>query len=221
MPSSHFKDNRSASRRVADGSRRTGLRILMVLLLVFGTIMLLFPLSQLGREGSPMLWPDTKAWLRFGSAEDVPTVEQVRCVRYQYGTGGLHPRARTRFECDLMLGRAAIAAPVAPSDPYAGLTKAQADSVFQQIISSAASPLLKISTEPSSLAREVPMDMSGELPVLRRLSAPDAPAEYGVVWGTGEILLRWGVFAMDLVAFWGFGILCLVAARVAWRKAQR
>lgn len=67
---------------------------------------------------------------------------------------------------------------------------------------------------PAVLERELPEDLSGRLPVLRRLSGPDEPPVFGVVWGADELTGRWLRWGWTSALSWGFGVACLLAGRL-------
>lgn len=69
------------------------------------------------------------------------------------------------------------------------------------------------------IERKLALDMSGDLPVVRILSAEGEPRRVGLVWGAGELVWRWVQWLVILLIFWGFGAALLLPAKLAfWPK---
>lgn len=198
--------------------RRLMFRSLAIFLAGVGLICLVFPFAALFSTGGSMLPLDTRAYFGAGTAELVPSVSAVNCHAQEFGTSIRNGRLRV-WRCQLILGHASSIEPTTtPVDPYEGLTSAEANAAFQRQLSSLAIPDLQVPSEPSSLARALPFDRSGDLPTLRRMSDSDEPVQYGVIWGGRELASRWFMWACLSLLTLAFGGAALYAARVGWHR---
>jgi hypothetical protein len=67
------------------------------------------------------------------------------------------------------------------------------------------------------LERRLATNRSGELPAVRIVSEPGEPRRIGLVWGAGEIALRWLQWLVVSLIFFALGGGCLLAVRLAIR----
>ncbi len=184
-------------------------RILAVLLLPVGLVCLAFPAAQLVLKDEAGLIDDTRAWFGAGTAEGVPTVSQVSCLSQRYGSSSQRGIGLSEWQCVLDL---AAAAKPAEDDPFAGRSYDEGMKEYNRRLMAQLDGLRRGASLPSRLERVLPSDRSGDLPVLRRLSAEGEPPRFGAVWGGGEILWRWLAWLLVSSVFLAFGAACLFAA---------
>jgi hypothetical protein len=183
-------------------------RLLALLLLPAGLTCIAFPLAQLGLKDKAGLIDDTRAWFGRGTAEGVPTVSEVSCLQRRYGSTSQRGIGLSDWQCVIDL-----AAPERPAedDPFAGRSYEAGMAEYNRRLQIQLKGLLT-DVSASRIERVLPSNRTGDLPVLRRLSAGDQPPRYGVVWGGGELLRRWLDWLLVSAFFLGFGAACLFAA---------
>jgi hypothetical protein len=198
------------------------------LLVVFGLLCLAFPLVQLSSFGpsSPHLLDDTRAAFGAGTARGVPVATDASCSRQEYGTSGRRGFHSVEYDCDFAL-ESPDRTPPRPAPDYANMTLAEQQEAMQRemeatlaAINAAAAPRGPLDP-PDEVQRTLPTVGRGRpLPSLRRLSAVGDPPRYGLVWPDGGLGLRWAKWGSEALLFWAFGIACLVAVRVMWRRLR-
>jgi hypothetical protein len=189
-------------------------RLMALILLPAGLVCITFPVAQLMLEDEAGLIEDTRAWFGAGTAEGVPTVTEVSCLQQRYGSSSHRGVGLSDWRCVLDL---AAAERPAEDDPFAGRSYADGMKEYDRRLSEQLKGLITGAKLPSRLERVLPSDRTGDLPVLRQLTAENEPPRFGVVWGGGELLWRWLRWLLVSILFLGFGAACLYAA---W-KARR
>ena len=189
-------------------------RGLSLLLLPVALACLAFPFAQLFLDDGAAMIDDTRAWFGAGTAQGVPAVTQVRCLRHSYGMTTRGPGA-SEWACSLYLEP-----PPEPAgkDPWAGLSYEEAMAENDRRIAALAETIRDAERLPAYLERVVASDRSGDIPALRRLSAAGAPPRFGVVWSGWEIAGRWLHWAFTSALFLAIGLVCLYAVRRNWRR---
>ena len=191
---------------------------LAIFLIAFGVPCALFPFAYLLMAPGSALMLDTRAYLGGGRLAPDAAVSTVNCSSTEYGAGPRAQRMRL-WECILILGsKGPEEKYTPPSDPYAGMSRAEAMEAYQRQISGLAIPKITTSSGVSSLTRELPGDRTGNLPELRLMSGDAESPVYAVVWGGADIFQRWLFWVLMTLLMLAFGGACLYAAKVAWRK---
>ncbi len=189
-------------------------RVLAVFLLPAGLVCLAFPVAQLALRDEADLIDDTRAWFGAGTAEGVPTVSHVSCLQQRHGSASQRGVGISDWRCVLDLS----AAPrPAEDDPFAARSYDDGMKEYNRRLREQLNELRTSSKLSSRLERVLPSDRTGDLPVLRRLSAEGEPPRFGAVWGGGEIVWRWLAWLMVSALFLAFGAACLYAA---WRARK-
>ena len=84
---------------------------------------------------------------------------------------------------------------------------------------------LKRVTDPANrlnrIERTLATNRTGQLPTLRRLTPDGQPQRFGVIWGGGELAMRWGRLLVLSALFFGIGLGILYMARKIWRREVR
>ena len=199
------------------------------LLVGFGLLCLAFPLVQLSSfgRGGPRLLDDTRAAFGAGTTDGVPVATNVRCSRQEYGTSGRRGFHSVEYDCEFAL-ELPDRTPPRPTPDYANMTIAQQQEAMRKemdayiaAVNAAAAPRGPLDP-PAEVERTLPTPSTGRpLPTLRLLSADGEPPRYGLVWPDGGLGRRWWHWAWGTLLFWGFGIACLAAVWVMWRRIRR
>ena len=208
---------------IDDRARRWAFRAIAgFVLFPGGALCLLLMPAQLFMSDGPMLWPDTRAFFGAGTSEGVPTVSQVHCAERQYGT---RRTGFTLWECTLFL----VSTPSPqPADPYGGMNREQAAAEYARLyaefsrrIAARADPAQRALAIPDRIERELSANLGGRIPTLRRLSAPNEPPVFGVVWKGSELFEHWVDWAITYVLIFGwFGAGCLVVGVWGWKETR-
>jgi hypothetical protein len=206
-------------------TRRWVIRRIASFLLLGGIPCLLFPLAQLFMPRGPALWPDTLAYFGAGTSEGVPTVSQVHCSAERYGTSRTSAGGNTDWKCTLFL--AGAPATPQPANPYAGMTKEQAQAEYDRLnaefyrgIAAQTDPARQALAIPDRIERHLSANRDGQIPALRRLSAVGEPPVFGVVWDGSELFDRWFHWAIYAVFFWAMGGACVAVGILGWKRTR-
>jgi hypothetical protein len=187
------------------------------LIVPIALLCLAFPLVLLSLQGDSGLIDDSRAWFGAGTAEGVPAVTDVSCLKRRYGSNSSRGIGASDWSCTLYL-----ASPQRPpeKDPWAGMTYEEAMRENDRRIAALGELLRSGERWPSKIERVVTSDRSGDLPALRRISAPGEPPRFGVVWSGWELAGRWLYSALISALFFAIGLACLYAARRIWRRSR-
>jgi hypothetical protein len=195
------------------------------LLVVFGTLCVLFPLVMLGPwDPGAHLLHDTRAALGGGRAS-VLTVSRARCSRMEFGHDGDDSVHSIEYDCEFELQ--SPAPPPLPEPDYAHMDRAQQAAAYDAA-EKAWLERLRASTRergpndpPASLFRRLPRDVSARpLPTVREFASGGEPKRYGLVWADGGLGGRWFRWGWETSIFWGFAFLCFVALPALRRKLR-
>lgn len=187
-----------------------------VLLVPIALICLAFPFGQLILQDDGGLIDDTRAWFGAGTAEGVPQVSQVSCIKQRYGSNSSRGVGFTEWSCTLYI---APREEEPKQDPWAGMTYEEAMAANDRQIAALSDLLRPENLMSGKIERVLAGDRTGDLPALRRLSGEGEPPRFGVVWGGWEIAGRWLSWAFLAALFIAIGLACLFAARSIWRRS--
>ncbi len=187
----------------------------VVLIVPIALVCLLFPAAQLFLQDDSGMIDDTRAWFGAGTAEGVPEVSEVSCLKRRYGSTSNRRVGFSEWSCRLNL---AAKEERPEQNPWAGMTYEEAMQENNRRIAALSELLRPDARIPSTIERVLATNRSGQLPTLRRLSAESEPAKFGVVWSGTEIASRWLQWAFLSAIFIAIGIGCLYAARTIWRR---
>jgi hypothetical protein len=73
---------------------------------------------------------------------------------------------------------------------------------------------------PGKIERVLASDRTGDIPVLRRLSAEGEPPRFGIVWSGWELAGRWLYRLLVAALFIAIGLFSLHSARGIWRRSS-
>jgi hypothetical protein len=205
--------------------RRIARWVLRLFFLPLGLALIAFPFVLLVVKEDYALVDDTRAWLGAGigveSDESVPVVIGVNCTKKKRSFRSID-RAGSWLGWDCSLSLAPVALRNGPKDdPFAGRSYDDGLAEWNRRLDLQLDAL-KLRSTMRGLERSLPTDRSSDdpasLPELRLLSPEDKvagkPARLGVVWGGGELLLRWLAWLADSVLFFAIGG---TLGYVAWR----
>lgn len=191
-------------------------RAFLVFLVPIALVCLAFPFAPLFLQEDRGLIDDSRAWLGAGTAEDVPEVTQVTCLKRSYGTTGSRGFSSSDWSCTLYI---APRAEPPKQDPWAGMTYQEAMAANDRQVAALSDLLRPENSMSGKIERVLAGDRTGDLPTLRRLSADGEPPRFGTVWSGWEIAGRWLHWALLAALFIGIGLGCLWAARSIWRRS--
>jgi hypothetical protein len=186
-------------------------RVLVFVLVPLALVLVAVPFVHLARSDDWGIIDDTRAYFGAGTAEGAPKVTQVTCIKQSYGTSR---RGHAEWACTLYLA-------YAQEEPAPIDWKKDYDAAFAQWVEQTNARMKALLTDPHApgkLERILAFDRSGDLPTLRRLSTKGEPPRFGAVWSGRELAVRWFFCLLLFAIFLTLGVLCLLAARVLWRR---
>lgn len=215
-------------------------RVIALFLLPAGLLCVGVPFWTFTLPGRGEIVDDTRA--AFGAGTDAGKLRAayVDCLRERSGSSSGRGIGMTEYDCVIDLSDAPKPAPVPTpdqagksdakdGDPHAGLTYDEAMARWNASmaehtrsinagIESLAAQRRARGDASNRLTRKLATNRSGELPVVRILSAPGEPRRIGLVWGFGELAWRWVQWLVISLLFFGFGGGCLLAVWIAWKR---
>ncbi len=209
-----LRTRRAMPHRGMRGSHPLG-RWRVFVIVPIALLCLAFPFALVSLEGNSGLIDDTRAFFGAGTAQGVPAVTDVSCLNRRYGSNSSRGIGASDWSCTLYL-----ALPKQPpeKDPWAGLSYEEAMRENDRRIAALGESLRSAERWPSRIERVTASDRTGDLPALRRVSAPGEPPRFGVVWSGWELASRWLFRALISGLFIAIGLFCLIAARRIWRQ---
>lgn len=192
-------------------------RGLALLLVPAGLACLAFPVARLFLPESAGMIDDTHAWLGAGTAEGVPAVSQVSCIRQSFGSSSGRGVGLSQWSCTIDLDTAEQRP---AGNPFAGMSYEEAMRENVRQIAALSELLRPENIISGRIERVLATDHTGQPPAVRRLSAEGQPPRFGLVWSGWEIAGRWLLWLVVSGLFIAFGLACLYAARRAWRPVS-
>lgn len=196
---------------------RVARAVAVLFLLPAGLICVGFPFYALTLPGGWDIVDDTRA--AFGAGTDAGRLKAtyVDCTRQRSGSDSSRGIGLTSYACVIDLSEADDAP---TDDPFAGRSWEGGMAEYNRRQSAQMEALLERSRARQSgrIERRLAADRGGELPAVRILSADGEPRRVGLVWGFGELALRWASWLVGNLLLFVFGAAILFAVRMAWKR---
>lgn len=191
----------------------------LLLLLPAGLIFVAFPFYRLTLPGDLGIVEDTRAALGAGTAARNLRAAAVDCISERSGSRSIRGIGMTEYAYVIDLAEGQDPAATA-ENPWAGRSYEEGMAEYNRRLKAQMDSLLDRSRAGTSnrVERRLAADRSGELPAVRILSASDEPRRIGLVWGWGELALRWISWLVSSLIFLGLGAGCLFAVRLSRRR---
>lgn len=192
-------------------------RVRALVVIPIALVLLALPPVMFRNSGGALI-DDTRAYFGAGTEVGVPVVTSVHCVGSRTGSNSSRGIGMTDYGCVIDVAATATATPASADDPFKTLPYDQAMAEWSR----RSLAEIKRVTDPANrlnrIERSLPTDRTGTTPTLRRLTPDGHTPRFGVVWGAGELALRWVKLLLLTCLFWGIGLGSLYLARRIWRR---